>query len=105
VIPICPGPLNAKVNVQTFLAGPRVSLTIGKVTPFAQALFGGAHTIANGTSFSNSDTSFGTAVGGGMDFRLGKTIAWRVQGDYLQTHFFGSSQNNLRISTGLVVRF
>jgi len=105
VIPICPSPLDANVNVQTFLAGPRASVTVGKVTPFAQALFGGAHTSASGTGFSNSDTSFATALGGGVDFRLAKTIGWRVQGDYLQTRFFGSSQNNFRLSTGLVVRF
>jgi len=40
-----------------------------------------------------------------MDFRLAKTIAWRVQGDYLQTHFFSNSQNQFRFSTGPVVRF
>jgi opacity protein-like surface antigen len=105
VIPICPSPLNAQAHVQTFLAGPRASVSIGKVTPFAQALFGGAHTSASGTGFSSSDTSFATALGGGVDLRLAKTLAWRVQGDYLQTRFFTSSQNNFRFSTGLVVRF
>jgi len=72
------------------------------VTPFAQALLGGAHTNASGTGFSNADTSIATALGGGMDFRLAKR---RVQGDYLQTHFFGNSQNQFRFSTGPVVRF
>jgi hypothetical protein len=105
VIPICPSPLTANTNVQTFLAGPRASVSIGKVTPFAQALFGGAHTNASGTAFSLSDTSFATALGGGLDFRLTKTLGWRVQGDFLQTRFFSTSQNNYRFSTGLVVRF
>ena len=44
VIPVCPGPLSAQANVQTFLFGPRASVSIGKVTLFAQGLFGGAHT-------------------------------------------------------------
>jgi hypothetical protein len=105
VIPVCPGPLSAQANVQTFLFGPRASVSIGKVTLFAQGLFGGAHTSASATGFSNSDTSLGRALGGGVDFRLAKTVGWRVQSDYLQTRFFGSAQNNFRISTGVVVRF
>ena len=105
VIPVCPGPLSAQANVQTFLFGPRASVSIGKVTLFAQGLFGGAHTSASGTGFSDSDTSLGTALGGGVDFRLAQTIGWRVQSDYLQTRFFGSVQNNFRFSTGVVVRF
>jgi opacity protein-like surface antigen len=105
VIPVCPSPLNANANVHTFLFGPRVSVPLGKVTPFAHALFGGAHTSANGTGFSLSDTSFATALGGGADFRLTKTLGWRVQGDFLQTRFFNTSQNDFRFSTGLVVRF
>ncbi|OLD80285.1 MAG: hypothetical protein AUF67_12780 [Acidobacteria bacterium 13_1_20CM_58_21] len=43
----------------------------------SQGLFGGAHTSASGTGFSNSDTSLGTALGGGVDFRLAKPIGWR----------------------------
>jgi len=105
VIPVCPGPLSAQANVQAFLFGPRASVSIGKVTLFAQGLFGGAHTSASGTGFSDSDTSLGTALGGGVDFRLAQTIGWRVQSDYLQTRFFGSAQNNFRFSTGVVVRF
>ena len=105
VIIVCQGPLAANANVHTFLFGPRASVSFGKVTPFAQALFGGAHTSARGPGFSNADTSVATALGGGVDFRLAKTIAWRMQGDYLQTHFFGSSQNQFRFSAGLVVRF
>ena len=105
VIIVCRAPLNAQANIHTFLFGPRASVCIGRVTPFAQALFGVAHTNASGTGFSNSDTFFATVLGGGVDFRLVRTIGWRVQGDHLQTHFFGSSQNNFRFSTGPVVRF
>ena len=46
-----------------------------------------------------------SALGGGVDFRLAKTIGWRVPSDFLQTPFFGSAQNNFRVSTGVVVRF
>ena len=106
VIVPCPAiSLNANANLHTYLFGPRVSVPIGRVTPFAHALFGVAHTGLHASSFSDSDTSFSTALGGGFDYRLIRPIAWRVQGDYLHTRFFNSTQNNFRFSTGLVLRF
>ncbi|PYU86106.1 MAG: hypothetical protein DMG51_06825 [Acidobacteria bacterium] len=57
----------------------------GNISFGSQGLFGGAPTSASGTGFSNSDTSLGTALGGGVDFRLAKPIGWRVPSDYLQT--------------------
>ncbi len=90
-----------KLHEQNFLFGPRASVTVGRVTPFAQLLIGGAHINVN----PGSDTSFATAVGGGVDWRLRGPLAWRFQGDYLHTSFFGSAQNNVRFSTGLVFRF
>jgi hypothetical protein len=32
-------------------------------------------------------------------------MAWRVEGDYVHTRFFSAGQNNVRISTGIVLRF
>ena len=52
-----------------------------------------------------TDTSFADAFGGGFDYRLFRPLAWRLQGDYVQTRFFGETQNNVRISTGIVFRF
>jgi hypothetical protein len=102
----CPvSSIDANVNLHTYLFGPRVSVSIGKVTPFAQALFGAAHTGVHSLGASESDTSFSTAIGGGLDYRLIRPIAWRVQGDLLHTRFFSSTQNNFRFSTGLVLRF
>lgn len=108
ILPPClPLSFNAKTNLHTFLFGPRASVSIGRFTPFAQALFGAAHLSANAHSagFSTSDTSFSTALGAGMDYKLIKGIAWRLQGDYLQTRLFSGTQNNVRLSTGLVFRF
>ncbi len=97
--------LNAKVH--SFLFGPRVSVSVGKITPFAHALFGASHISASTSvpGFSDSDTSFATALGGGIDYRLIHGLGWRVQGDYLQTRFFSNTQNNFRLSTGLVLHF
>jgi opacity protein-like surface antigen len=87
------------------LFGPRVSIPVGKLTPFVEAFFGVAH-IHNGGDFpSSSNTSFGTALGGGLDYRIIRPIAVRVEADYLQTRFFNTTQDNFRFSTGVVVRF
>jgi opacity protein-like surface antigen len=102
----CPAPLcsttNVSVHEQNFLFGPRVSASVGKIRPFAEVLFGGAHISAN---IGGSDTSFATAVGGGIDYKIIRPVAWRFEGDYVQTRFSGTKQNNVRISTGIVLRF
>jgi Outer membrane protein beta-barrel domain len=99
--PVCgkiPGTLN------TFLFGLRISASAAGVRPFAHAMFGASHERTRGSVVA-SDTAFATAIGGGLDFRLAPVLGWRVQGDYLQTRFFNSTQNNVRLSTGLVLRF
>jgi opacity protein-like surface antigen len=58
-----------------------------------------------GTLPGQSNTSFATALGGGLDYRLFGPIAARVEGDYLRTSFFSSTQNNFRLSVGAVFRF
>jgi len=88
-----------------FLFGPRVSASVGKIRPFAHALFGAGHVSANGQGYSASDTAFSSALGGGLDYHLFPALAWRFQGDYLQTRFFGNTQNNGRFSTGIVLNF
>ena len=46
------------------------------------------------------------ALGGGIDTSIIHGLHWRViQGDYLMTQFGNHSQNNLRLSTGIVIRF
>jgi hypothetical protein len=102
--PPIPGPctINVNFNEHNVLFGPRVSASVGKFRPFAEAMFGVGHVNAN---VVGTDTSFATALGGGIDYRLIRPVAWRFQGDYVQTQFFGTTQNNLRLSTGIVLRF
>jgi len=97
------GTLHAGFTERNFIFGPRVSFSIGKIRPFAEALFGGAHVSVN--NGGGSDTSFATALGGGIDYKIIRPVAWRFQGDYVQTRFFGATQNNIRLSTGIVLRF
>jgi opacity protein-like surface antigen len=97
-----PCTINVNVNERNVLFGPRVSASFGKFRPFAEAMFGVGHVNADA---AGSDTSFATALGGGLDYRLIRPVAWRFQGDYIQTRFFGTTQNNLRLSTGIVFHF
>ena len=93
---------NTDVTQHNYLFGPRVSMSVGKFRPFAELLIGAAH--ANAHNF-RSDTSFATAVGGGLDYKLLKILAWRFQGDYIHSDLFDNHQNNLRLSTGIALHF
>jgi len=85
----------------TFLFGPQISYP-ARVSPFGHLLLGGAHNSTAGVG----DTSFSLAIGGGIDASIVRDIRWRlIQADYLLTQFGGASQNNARISTGIIFRF
>jgi hypothetical protein len=102
---LAPSPVNVKVSGHEYevLFGPRVSVPVGKITPFGEFMLGLAH-IGSGGAFP-TNTSFATALGGGLDYRLFRPIAVRVEGDYVHTSFFSTGQNNIRLSTGIVFRF
>jgi opacity protein-like surface antigen len=68
-------------------------------------LIGAGHVSKSASPFSNSDTSFAYALGGGLDYHLIPLISWRLEGDMVQTRFFSNTQNNVRISTGIVIHF
>lgn len=100
-----PTAVNVTGHEQEYLIGPRLSVPVGKWTPFGEIMIGFAHIHTGGTLPGPSNTSFATAVGGGIDYRVFRPIALRAEGDYLRTSFFSTSQNNLRLSLGIVVRF
>jgi hypothetical protein len=91
----------SSVRKYTYLIGPRVSIPVGKFTPFAHFLVGAAHVNDRG----DTDTTFATAIGGGLDYRLIKGLAWRLQLDNVHTDFFHTGENHLRFSTGVDIRF
>jgi len=101
---------NASTHQLNVIFGPRISFSMGRWKPFGQGLFGLAHVSSNGFG---SDNSFAMALGGGLDYRIVKPVAWRFQLDYMRTQItltsFGFSpglaQSNFRMSTGIVLRF
>jgi opacity protein-like surface antigen len=97
---------------ETYLFGPRASLPRWRrITPFAQALVGVAHASHGLYDTTGSQTSFSWAAGGGFDYRLSGSFSLRLlQVDFLQSKFSevgncSQYQNNVRVSTGLVVHF
>lgn len=84
-----------------YLFGPQLSYRkLPFVTPFVHSLFGGARVNIG------LQNAFAMALGGGVDVKVGLHTAVRaVQADYLMTRFGGSTQNNARLSFGLVFRF
>jgi len=95
-------PFGPSASVQTFLFGPQLSLPVPFVSPYVHALVGGARE----SSGNVSDTAFAAAFGGGIDTHIAPFLSYRLfQVDYLATRFGGRTQNNLRVSTGLVLHF
>jgi hypothetical protein len=97
---------------QTYLFGPRLNYRhFDYFVPFAEFLVGGMHADGNVTG-SGTQNSFALAAGGGVDVVFHRNFAWRfAQIDYLMTNASGpfiaatSRQNNLRLGTGLVIRW
>jgi hypothetical protein len=86
----------------TYTGGPVVSMHKGVLSPFAHALFGGAHASSAGIG----DSGMAMLFGGGVDAG-NKKFAFRVaQLDWMITRFNGfTDKNNVRVSTGALFRF
>ena len=103
---------NLKPKSIIFLLGPQVSVHLAKSTLFAHGMVGSAHLTQKPLPDLRSDTTFAVAVGAGLDVGLARNLAWRITGDYFNTHYQATDQNireilnsNGRISTGPVIRF
>jgi Outer membrane protein beta-barrel domain len=102
----------------TELYGPRFTLAFPRIHPYVHALFGTVHGVANVAipeapctaqgcpAMTTSENAVGLDFGGGLNVKATRHIWLRlVQVDYLRTQFTNNSQNDTRISAGLVFRF
>ena len=100
---------STRFNTFSILSGPRFSYPgLKRITPFVHALFGYEQTAAKltGTTLQGSSSSYAMAFGGGIDVKVSRRMAIRLfQAEYYRPQAFGTSQNNLRVSTGVVFRF
>ena len=108
-------------NLFTYMFGPQFKKHSGNWQPFAEGLFGAAHsntfaslanTITGKVSGSSNNNAFAMAFGGGLDYKLGRNVQIRfAEVDYLYTRFgvngtkYTGSQNNFRYVGGLNFTF
>jgi opacity protein-like surface antigen len=118
----------ADATVLTYLFGPKIAFRRGPITPFVHTLFGGAHGSGavggicpgarirtagsvgvgggGGCSASAGENAFSMAMGGGLDWNVTSHIGVRVaEAEYLMTRFASETQNNVRVSGGIVFRW
>jgi hypothetical protein len=95
-------PVNQNVQVYEATGGMRFGWNFRRYRPFAELEFGVAHLSA---SYPGTSTCFVNASGGGLDYRIVRPLAWRVQTDIEWTHFLSHYQTVLRMATGPVFRF
>ena len=105
------GIVDVKMKMYPILFGPRFIATKGKVTPFAEALFGITHLAGSatvgGVSGGDSVNKLSFAFGGGFDAHVNQKVAIRVAKlDYLIVRAGdGVNLKNLRYSAGIVFKF
>jgi hypothetical protein len=117
--------VTAQGNLFTYNVGPIFKVRMHHFEPFAEALFGGAHSNFYGNLYKNcvpagcivaskspSNNAFDFIIGGGIDIPVNEHVAIRpVEFDYLLTRFGNAftggnnNQSNLRYQAGVVFRF
>jgi opacity protein-like surface antigen len=106
---LSPG-VRADLSAYLFLVGPRFTYREHKVLqPFGHVLLGAARSYVKTDTtvgrISVNDSAFAMAIGGGLDAKIIDNLAIRLfQADYVLTRFNDQTQNNFRLSTGLVLR-
>lgn len=95
-------------KLYTYTGGPVLAARASQsFTPFVHALVGGFHLSADVGGPSISTNGLAVLLGGGVDARLTDNISFRVaQGDWMILRAEGdTAKKNVRISTGVVLRF
>lgn len=100
-------------TLYSYMGGARLAFRHGPLQPYVQGLFGAGQldSTLQARLGSASSTAYAMALGGGLDLKASRHFAVRlIQGDYFLTRFTNPlnarfSQNNFRLSTGLVLRF
>jgi hypothetical protein len=97
--------VSTSVSEHYFQFGVRGSYATARVRPYAELLFGAVRTSESGVGSSDSKTSFAETLAAGIDTRVTRLLGWRLEAGLVKNGTFTSQQNNLRASTGLVLRF
>jgi hypothetical protein len=99
------GQYGSHLNLRDIAVGPQFLYLRNSTLFSAHVLIGDARTFVSSGNTAG-DTVRAVVVGGSVDHPVSPRFAWRiVQVDYLHTSLFHGTQNNLRISTGIVYRW
>jgi hypothetical protein len=101
-----PSGFSQQVNAKSLFlgGGPHVALeSPSRYVPWVHLLFGLDRVLLTG----GNNNAFAFLGGGGVDIKLAGPISWRVQADYLGTHFKTPAwvQSNYSFGTGVVFTF
>jgi outer membrane immunogenic protein len=96
------------IGVFNFLFGGRYSVhPTHRLIPYAQGLIGGSEEFSSYTAVP-SRVAFAAGGGGGVKLTLNRRFAWKIaEVDYIYSQIpngTNNDQNNLRISSGIVIR-
>ena len=103
--------VTAPLDAKSFFIGGGPHVAISNRTrfePWAHALVGLQHfrfTQTNTKVGLGSNSALGFQLGGGVDFKIIERAFWRVQADYVGSHFSAGEQTNYSVGTGLVFNF
>jgi hypothetical protein len=98
----------ANAHIYTYAGGPVLAYREGKVNPFVHVLLGGASLgVSNCGGSCPSFNGFTTMFGGGVDFKASRAVSIRLADfDWVYYRFQGVGfSNNVRLTTGIVLRF
>ena len=104
-------PFDVDANLHQFLGGAEFKDNAREtgVKPFAHVLAGVANSRGRvsgpGVAFSENETDFAAAVGGGVDFRINDRVDFRaVQFDWNPVRGDGRTSHNFRVGIGFIFR-
>jgi hypothetical protein len=90
------------VRQYNLFVGPRISKEYDNWRPFLHGMAGVRHISSAGLIYNPITID----IGGGTDYKLSfRNFSWRVQGDFMRSHYASAYQNDFRASTGIVWRF
>jgi hypothetical protein len=98
----------ARTRYYLFLGGPKITHHnhTDNVEVFVHQLFGMSHATVNSATRSLTASGFSLAAGFGMDFVIRKHVSLRpIQVDYVISQLAPHSQNQFRMSTGILLRW
>lgn len=98
-----------ELSAYNFSIGPQYTVDVKNFRVFGHLLYGRSRdrlSFPGSSQLEPSNLARNISLGGGIDIPIGGRLSWRaVQGDYMFGKNFGGSQRNVRLSTGLVIRF